>query len=182
MPKTNPGKACLSYTEIISLVNQFRAIGATPHPDVELPDEESMHKNSASWHKSCRQLYRASALWHAKKRLYEGLHPERKGSRRTIAAVNRNLCLFCGDEINAAEISFQKVNITQQIQDKAVARGEERIVTLLAEGDFVAIQAKYHPNCYTRFTRHYDVICKRDTASETFEARTINKFLQFIKE
>jgi len=65
-----------AYTEIISLVSQFRAIGAAPHPDVELPDEESMQKNRASWHKSCRQLYRASALEHANKRHYEGLPPE----------------------------------------------------------------------------------------------------------
>ena len=31
-----------AYTEIISLASQFRAIGAAPHPDIELPDEESM--------------------------------------------------------------------------------------------------------------------------------------------
>ena len=37
-----------AYTEIISLASQFRAIGAAPHPDVELPDEESMQKNRAS--------------------------------------------------------------------------------------------------------------------------------------
>ena len=30
------------YTEIVSLASQFRAIGAAPHPDIELPDEESM--------------------------------------------------------------------------------------------------------------------------------------------
>ena len=43
--------------------------------------------------------------------------------------------------------TFQKVTLTQQIQEKAVTLGEERIVALLAEGDVVAIEAKYHPNC-----------------------------------
>jgi len=28
--------------EIVNLASQFRAIGAAPHPDIELPDEESM--------------------------------------------------------------------------------------------------------------------------------------------
>ena len=51
-----------AYTEIISLASQFRANGAAPHP--ELPDEESMQKNRASWHISCRQLY--SATMHKK--------------------------------------------------------------------------------------------------------------------
>ena len=31
-----------AYTEIVSLASQFRAIGAAPHPDIELSDEESM--------------------------------------------------------------------------------------------------------------------------------------------
>jgi len=113
-----------AYTEITSLVSQFRAIGAAPHPDVEIPDAESMHKNRASWHKSCRQLYRTSALDHAKKRHYEGLPPARKRSLRTSTAVNRTLCLFCGDETNATDHSFQKVELTPQIHNKAVALGE----------------------------------------------------------
>jgi len=34
---------------------------------------------------------------------------------------------------------FQKVNLIQQIHDKAVTLGEERIVALLSEGNLVAI-------------------------------------------
>ncbi|CAK6969745.1 hypothetical protein BSL78_07678, partial [Scomber scombrus] len=64
-----------AYTEIISLARQFRAIGAAPHPDVELPDEESMQQNRASRHKTCRKLYRPTALDNAKKRYSEGLLP-----------------------------------------------------------------------------------------------------------
>ena len=45
------------HTQNFSLARQFRAIGAAPHPDVELPDEESMHQNRASWHKTCRMKY-----------------------------------------------------------------------------------------------------------------------------
>lgn len=41
-----------AYREITRLASQFSAIGAAPHPDIELPDEESMQKNHASWHKS----------------------------------------------------------------------------------------------------------------------------------
>ncbi|PIK55407.1 hypothetical protein BSL78_07678 [Apostichopus japonicus] len=150
-----------AYTQITNLVRQFRAISAAPHPDIEIPDAESMLRNQASWHKSCRQLYRASALDHANKRHYEGLPPARKRTRRTSAAVNRNLCLFGGDETNAADPSFQKVELTRQIHQTAVALGEERIVALMAEGDLVAIEAKYHRNCYTWFIRRYDAICNK---------------------
>ena len=171
-----------AYTEITNLVSQFRTIGAAPHPDLELPDVESMQKNKASWHKTCRQLYRASALDHAKKRHNQGLPPARKSSRQASVPVDRNLCLFCGEETNAADHSFQKVELTQQIHDKAVILGEERIVAILSEGDLVAIEAKYHRNCYTGFNRRYDAICKQDTPSENLVATAENELFQFIQE
>ena len=45
-----------AYTEIISLARQFKEVDAEPHPNLELPDEESMRRNRESWHKTCRQL------------------------------------------------------------------------------------------------------------------------------
>ena len=50
-----------------------------------------------------------------------------------------------------------------------VALGEDCIVALLSKGDLVAIEAKYHRDCYTGFKRCYNAICKRDTASEDIE-------------
>ena len=124
----------------------------------------------------------ASALDHANKRHDEGLPPARTRSRLGHAAVNRNLDIFCGDETNAADHSFQKVTLTQQIHDKAAALGEERIAALLAEGDVVAIEDKHHRHCYTGFSRRYEGICKQDTAGEIIEATTEKELLQFIKE
>lgn len=131
----------------------------------------------------CRQLYKKSALERAERSHIQGLPPRRKILKRSNEAVNRSLCLFCGDETNEADYCFQKLELTKQIHDKAVALGEDRIVAILAEGDLVAIYGKYHRNCYTRFNRRYDVISKQqDTAKENIEATTENELLQFIKE
>ena len=73
--------------------------------------------------------------------------PARRRSCRTGVPVNRNKCIFCGEETNTADHSFQKVQLTKQIHDKAVAQlalGDDRIVAILAEGDLVATEAKYH--------------------------------------
>ena len=83
----------------------------------------------------------------------------------------------CGDEKNAADHSFHKVELSHQIHDKAVALGEDRIVALLSKGDHVAIEAKYCGNCYTGFNRHYNVICKRDTAIRDTEFSSFNQRL-----
>ena len=141
-----------------------------------------MKYNRASWHKSCRQLYRASALDHAKRNHAEGLSPPRKVARRTSAPANRHLCIFCDDKTSAADHSFQKLTLTKEIHDKAVRLGENRIVAILAEDDLVAIEAKYHRNCYTRFTRRYDELCKQNIAIENFAATAQTELLQYMKE
>ena len=183
-PLANPviSRREVAYKEIIAVASQFRAIDAAPHPEVELPDEESMSQNKASWHKSCRQLYKASSLEHANKIHSEGLPPLRKRLRRISTVVNRDMCLFCGEKTNAADHSFQKVTLTKEIHDKAVALGEDRIVGLLSEGDLVAIEAKYHRNCYTSFNRRYAEIRKEVVAHEDLEATAENELFQFIKE
>lgn len=58
-----------AYTESISLARQFRAIGDAPHPDVELPGEESTPQNRAAWHKTSCKLYQSATLDNAKKNI-----------------------------------------------------------------------------------------------------------------
>ena len=55
-------------------------------------------------------------------------------------------------------------------------------MALLVEGDLVAIEAKYHRNCYTRSTRQYNVICKQNTVSENLQVTAENELLQLIKD
>ena len=110
-PLANPvaSRRAGACKEIINLVSQFKAIGAAPHPDVDLPDEELMQQNHASWHKSCRQLYISSAFEYARKRTArEGLSGANKRSCLTGEPVNCNLCLFCAKETDAVDHSFQK--------------------------------------------------------------------------
>lgn len=174
-----------AYKDIISLVNQFRDIDAAPHPNLELPDEATMQANRASWHKTCRQLYKASALDRAKTRYSKALQPLRKRPRRASTETNRNLCLFCNETTSKDDHSFQKVSLTEDIHDKAVSLGEDRIVARLAEGDLVAIEAKYHRNCYTKFNRrHYEMQMNTKQCQGTQDTEIIveNELLQFVNE
>ena len=51
-PPADPIVSCRegASTEMTSLARHLRAISTAPHPDVELPDEESLEK------KTCRKL------------------------------------------------------------------------------------------------------------------------------
>ena len=107
-------------------------------------------------------------------------------ARRASADINRNVCLFCGDETSATDHSFQKLSLTNDIHDKAVALGMDHVVTNLAEGDLVAIEAKYHRNCFTGFNRQYhEIVSKEEQAknpNENIEVTIQNELLQFINE
>ena len=87
-----------------------------------------MERNRASWPKTCRQLYKASALDRAKKTLFVTFCKKKRPKR----SKNKNKCLFCGEETSRADHSFQKLSLTKDIHDKAVALGEDRIVACLA--------------------------------------------------
>jgi hypothetical protein len=94
------------------------------------------------------------------------------------------MCLFCGDETPAADHSFQKLSITKEIHDKAVSLGEDYIVSRLAEGDLVAIEAKYHWNCGTVFNRRYREMNRgaEQVKAENMEVLIENELIQFINE
>lgn len=172
-----------AYTDIISLVKQFKELDDEPHPNLELPDEVSMRTIRASWHKSCRQLYRGAALDRAKRRSSEGSAPRQKIPRLTN--VNRNVCLFCGDETSTTDHSFEKLPLTEDMHAKAVSLGDDHVVSCLAEGDLVAIEAKYHRNCYTGFNRRYNEMVQskeHNKANENIELMIENELLQFINE
>ena len=110
------------YTESISLACQFREISATPYPDIELPDEESMQKNRASWHTSYSQIYMSSALDHAKTVIIKDSPCKKNIPAESCSCCN--MCIFCGDETNV-DHSLQKVTFTQHINDRRHALGEK---------------------------------------------------------
>ena len=96
----------------------------------------------------------------ANKRYSEGVCSATKRPRRPSAGTSRNQCIFCSEDTNATDHSFQKLDLTNNIHDKAVMLGEDRIVQLLTAGDLVAIDARYHRNCYTGFSRRYDAMMR----------------------
>ena len=121
----------------------------------------------------------------ANKRYSEGVCSATKRPRRASAGTSRNQCIFCSEDTNATDHSFQKLDLTNNIHDKAVMLGEDRIVQLLTAGDLVAIDARYHRNCYTGFSRRHDAMIRSHEqviSEENIEMTFENELLQFITE
>lgn len=108
------------------------------------------------------------SLWIRKKKrtAREGLPSPNRRSCQTGEPVNRNLCLFCANETHAGDHSFQKLSLTQEIHDKAVKLGEDRILALLAEGDLVAIEAKYPLQCMHNLSEMHPPGCTKTSSPD----------------
>ena len=125
---------------------------------ISLINEECMQIYHASWHKSCDELYKpSSALYYSKKRYNEEMPLARKDHDGVIHLLIAICVYLVGMQQVMQTIRSRRLHVrTQQILDKAGALGEDRIHMLLAKGDVVAIEAKYHQNCYTGFNRRYN--------------------------
>lgn len=171
-----------AYTELISFVSQFRAIGATPHPGVELPEKESKQQNHASWHKSCRQLYRASALDSAKNVILKDWLQQEDPARLVQLLIVIYFSSVVTKQMQQTSRPFfpeAKTHPTDSWQGSCTG-GRSYHGTLCRRRS--RYWSKYSRHCYTGLSRCYDVICKQDTASENLEATTENELLQFIRE
>ena len=184
-PLTNPvaSRRDSCYHEIIEAIAKFEAIEALPNPGLILPPENVLRENRASWHKSCRNKYANSVLARATERYNSRQQESNRQPRMNRRPSDRNLCLFCGEQTDSHDHSFQKLALTKEIHDKAVELQDHRVVAELAEGDLVAIEARYHRNCYIGFNRRFDKLKKIHLDSqEDVEVTAENEMFEMIKE
>ena len=149
-PLSNPIAAIKegSYKDRLNVVRKFNEeVGHCPHNNLDLPSEQILRENNASWHRSCRDMYKPTSLQKtiAQKRKAEGTPAVSKRVCRSMHTVQTQNCLFCLKNTNERDHAFQNVELTQIIRDRATVLGDFRMVGLLAPpNDLVAIKAKYH--------------------------------------
>ena len=174
-PLSNPIVAIKvgAYKDLLKIVEQFNdEVGYCPYENLYLLSEHLMKENSAFWHRSCRDLYKPSTLQKAitKKRKAEKKPTSSKRVRRSTESSQGHICLFCQKETGEKDHSFQRVELTPTIREKAVALEDFRIAGLLAPpNDLVAIEARYYRYCYTKFERSYHSLVEQHQVSGNLE-------------
>lgn len=75
--------------------------------------------------------------------------------RRSTLERNKDLCIFC--EMNTLEKNheFTTYNANKSVSQMATEMEDMDLMMKLSEGDLVAIEAKYHFNCLSRYRNHY---------------------------
>lgn len=170
--KSKRKDAGAGYVSFLQKVEEFKEIGieVTNYQfpvDENQGIEQTLLKNKASWHKSCRDCFNSTKLQRAKKRkIAETEEEERKEnderaeegevpfslvkSRRSISGPYspQSHCFFCEEHDSPTNLhSASTLEVDKKIRDCAVLLNDSKLIAKLSAGDLIAIEAKYHARC-----------------------------------
>jgi hypothetical protein len=148
------------YTTLARDLLGFQEIGALPTHLCLLTDDDALLKNQARWHRTCRAKYDKGKLArkiessNKKDRLDDC---EQRACTRSSLKISKDCvptCFFCeepakkyGSKLRSASTK----DIDFRVRNAATMKKDLRILTKLAAGDMIAIEAKYHINCLTAY-------------------------------
>lgn len=155
-PHSNPtNRESDGYSNIATNVPQFQAINALPvildpgRLDEGGGIEDTLRKNNAMYHQSCRLLLSNTKLERAMKRTLTETNEE-KGYKKQRRSSNYSTlqCFLCDKEdkdINLRKAMTMKLN--ERLNRCATILNDVKLLAKLSAGDIVAQEFKYHPAC-----------------------------------
>ena len=154
------------YDTLAENILEFHNLGSVPlNIDITRLDKgtgisNTLRSNHAGWHKYCWLSFCRMKLLRAqkrsKKRKQESDDKENDGpvktrSRLGIVHSIEATCFFCDESNDKEQLHLASTaNIDATVRACAVQLGDSKILTKLAGGDMVAINARYHLSCLTR--------------------------------
>jgi hypothetical protein len=154
------------YKSLADSIKSFQDLGEIPLKfDLNKIDQDgsgianSLTKNNALWHKSCRNRFNATELKRLKKRkaCEDERLPEENSpckTRRTSflhSSVKSNelRCFFCDEVDSIANLHCASTDVIDKKVKQCAVQLQDRnlLAKLAAAGDMVALEAKYHSRC-----------------------------------
>lgn len=174
------------YKSLADSIKSFQDLGEIPlkfdpkNVDDGSGLENSFSKNKASWHKSCKNKFNITELKRAKKRKscevaeqkeYSPCKTRKTSSTQLSRRCCEIRCFFCDEPDNASNLHCASTfEIDAKVRRCAIELEDSNILTKLAAGDMVAIEAKYHARClaslYNRCRQNANANAKVNSESE----------------
>ncbi len=144
------------YTAFFNNVEAFSKLDRLP-VDIDFCDQGTVDHfvvNQACWHKKCHQKFNTSMLKRVQlKRSKESEELEASSCnsklKRRCNSVQQNVCLFC-DSSSGNLHEFTTLSADKSIKSMASEMNDTDMLVKLADGDLVAIEAKYYLSCLTK--------------------------------
>jgi hypothetical protein len=165
-----------------------------------IPSSEATVQNllakRAKWHRNCRREFRSDRVERKlnadkKKNITDPstestTETARRSERKRGVPKFPNTCLFCKrpEEKKNVLHSFQKIELTEDILNKATILNDDHIIAQLSSGDVVANELKYHTKCFVLFNRRVEASSsKTDNTEESSKStKVIEEILGMVEE
>ena len=192
------GDAHDTYQNFLDNIEGFRVLDKMP---AELAIDlgtgvsvDDLLKNRAKWHKNCNLKFASSKLQRAQQRCKDnettasdsGRKSRRLSSAASVADCRMECCIFCtkpeGSLHNCSTFSLDK-----SLREMATELQDTELLSRLAGGDLVAIEAKYHNNCLRNYKNRYRGMQRKqqtltsDTLKDEIDSRVFAELASYIE-
>ena len=144
------------YTMIATNIPLFYAINEMPIvlDPARLDDggglEETLRKNKAQYHQSCRLMLNNTKLERARKRRAEHVQPEECQTKLCRTILEKTVCFICDKEASSSELrQVMTMNLNNKLNECARNLNDGKLLARLSGGDAIAQELKYHLKCLT---------------------------------
>lgn len=187
-PLTNPSKRVDDgYSQLGRNIPRFLAVSELPlklNP-ARLDDgngiEETLRKNKAQYHSSCRLLFNNTKLQRAEKRAASAAAADSSESSNNVKLPRRitdsktTECFLCEEEGDSLRQAMT-MKLNKKINDCAKTLNDGKLLAKLSAGDVIAQELKYHPAClvalYNR-ERAFLNVQKQKNAEDTLQRQDV---------
>ena len=173
------------YHNFLNNVNVFRNLEALPCRITfdENCTADMFVENNACWHKNCYQQFKNDKLERLTKKRKD---PERESlqrrtsRRRTSVTPTISNCIFCATDTGTL-INYATKCAEKSLRMMATEMDDTEILEQISSGDLVALEAKYHFICLTKYRNKYQTFCRqKDRGISSGRAMRARAFIEII--
>jgi len=144
------------YTMIATNIPLFHAINEMPIvlDPARLDDgggiEETLRRNKAQYHQSCRLMFNNTKLERARKRRAESAQPVECQTKLRRTSLEGQTCFICDKEAPSSKLrQVMTMNLNNRLNECAQTLNDGKLLARLSGGDAIAQELKYHFACLT---------------------------------
>ena len=144
------------YTMIATNIPLFHAMNAMPIKldPARLDDgggiEESLRRNKAQYHESCRIMFNNTKLERVRitKRKAESAQPVVCQTKLSRTSIKSQTCFICDKEATSSELrKAMTINLNKRVNECALTLNDGKLLARLSGGDVIAQELQYHAEC-----------------------------------
>ena len=162
------GKSSQTYKNFMENVQGFKELKSLP-ASICFDDDVTANDltiNCAKWHKNCYLLFAKSKLLRAQERKTRKRNVDQSGDSasagqrksKRVSLPNElkcgDLCIFCKKSDGVLH-SCATLGLDKTLREQAEALQDTDLLATIADGDFIAIEIKYHKQCMDTFRIRY---------------------------